>query len=173
MLATLKNRVNWPTLLSLTLLVLLPLIFLWRVVFLGHILLSLDLLFSYEPWRSEIPGAAAVPLWNERMADSVRTFFPLAQFISDSWRQGVPPFWYPYASNGWPLLGASFFQAFYPINLIFWLLMPVPQAFGWSAIFHLIAGSLGMYFFCRELKMGNFGRIVATVAYIYSSSTTH
>lgn len=152
-------------------LIILPLIFLWRVVFQGHILLSLDLLLSYEPWRSEIPGAIAFRLWNERMADAVRSFFPIAKFIHESWQHGEIPYWYPYAGNGLPLLGAGTYQVFYPINLIFEMLMPVHVAFGWSAVFHLIVGSLLAYLFMRELGVGQFGRLVGALAFVYNSST--
>lgn len=158
------------TIISVVVLLILPLIFLWRVVFLGHILLSFDLLLSYEPWRSEIPGAIAVPLWNERMADSVRSFFPIAKFIIESWQQGQIPYWYPYTANGWPLLSTGFYQVFYPINLLFGLLMPVQVAFGWSAVFHLMVGSLLTYLFMQELGVGRFGRMVGAIVFIYNSS---
>ncbi|MBI1879240.1 MAG: YfhO family protein [Chloroflexi bacterium] len=157
-------------LLSLVLLGLLPLLFLWRVAFLGHVLISLDMLLTYEPWRSEVPGATATPLWNELAADTVRNYYPVALYITETWRKGEIPFWYPYAANNLPLLGAGFFQAFYPINVILWLIMPVHIAFGWSAILHLFLGSLFTFFFVRELGAGHFGRLLAAIAFTYCGS---
>lgn len=159
-----------PTLLSLALLALLPLLFLWRVALAGDVLISLDMLMSYEPWHSELPGAIAVPLWNELAADTVRNYYPAALHITESWRRGVLPAWYPYAGNGLPLLGAGFFQALYPLNVLLWLAVPVHRAFGWSAILHLFLGSLFTYLFVRELGAGNFGRLVAAIAFTYCGS---
>ncbi len=158
------------SLLSLFILGLLPLIFLWRVVFGGAVLISLDMLFTYEPWRSEIPGAVARPLWNELAADTVRNYYPVALYITETWRQGHIPAWYPYAANSFPLLGAGFFQALYPINVLLWLIMPVHIAFGWSAILHLFAASLFTFLFGRELGAGHFGRLVAAIAFTYCGS---
>jgi hypothetical protein len=159
-----------PTLISLAILAILPLIFLWRVVFLGHVLISLDMLLTYEPWRSELPGARAVPLWNELAADTVRNYYPVALYITESWRQGELPAWYPYAGNSLPLLGAGFFQVLYPINVLLWLSMPVHIAFGWSAILHLFLGSLFTYLFLAELGAGHFGRLLSAIAFTYCGS---
>ncbi|MBN1994164.1 MAG: YfhO family protein [Anaerolineae bacterium] len=155
---------------SMALLAGLPLLFLWRVVFQGDILLSLDMLLTYEPWRSEIPGSIAFPLWNELMADPVRKFYPVALYIRESWQNGQIPFWYPYAGNGMPILSAGYFQVLYPLNNLLWQIMPVYHAFGWSTILHLFLGSLFTVMFMQELGVKNFGRMVAAVSFTYSSS---
>lgn len=164
------RKINLYAIFSLTLLILLPLLFLWRVAFLGDVLLSLDLLLTYEPWRSELPGSTAFPLWNELMADPLRAFYPVALYIQQSWQNGEIPFWYPYAGNNLPILATGYFQVLYPINNILWQFLPVFKAFGWSAILHLFMGSTFTFLFVRELGVTHFGRLVAAISFTYSSS---
>jgi hypothetical protein len=87
---------------SLLLLLGLVLLFFWRVPVLGHVLLPLDNLYTYEPWRSEVPGANAIPLWKPATTDGVRVYYPLAKIIKESWRRGEIPFWNPYALTDRP-----------------------------------------------------------------------
>jgi hypothetical protein len=166
----LKLEGKWLELISIFLLLLLVLIFLWRVAFRGDILLSLDMLLTYEPWRSEIPGSIAFPLWNERMADPVRSHYPIALYIRESWRNAEIPFWYPYAGIGLPIQSSAASQVLYPLNNILWQIMPVFHAFGWSTILHLFMGSIFTFLFLRELGIKYFGRLVAAISFTYSSS---
>ena len=161
---------NWRTSMSLGVLVLLPLVFLWRVTFGGDILLSTDMLLLYEPWRSELPGAKAFPIWNEKTADPLRDIYSVALYIKETWRQGQIPFWYPYAGLGLPILARAMNQVLYPINNILWQLMAVPESFGWSAVLHLFLASCFTFFYVRELQVGHFGSLIAAIAFTYSST---
>ena len=163
-------KTNRSSRLAVALLAILPLLFLWRVAFKGDILLSLDMLLTYEPWRSEIPGSIAYPLWNELMADPLRLFYPIALYIRESWRSGQIPFWYPYGGNGLPILSMGYFQVLYPVNNILWQIIPIQQAFGWSVILHLFLGSLFTFLFAKEVGARPFGGVVAAIAFTYSSS---
>ena len=165
-------KINWQLVASLGLLVLLPLLFLWRVTFNGDVLLSADMLLTYEPWRSESPGGGAVPIWNERTADPLLDSYALAEFIKTSWRQGRLPLWYPHVGLGLPILGRSIGQAFYPINNILWQSMDGADAFGWSTILHLILAGFFTFFYVRELKVGYAGSLMAAIAFSYSSHLT-
>ncbi len=160
---------NRRTLLSLSLLALLALAFLWRVTFNGDILLPADMLLLYEPWRSELPGATAVPIWNEKTADSLRDIYSVALYIKETWRHGEIPFWYPYAGLGLPIVARLMNQVLYPVNNILWQLMEVPESFGWSAILHLFLAGVFSFFYLRELRVGYFGSLVAAITFSYSS----
>ncbi|MBN1994166.1 MAG: YfhO family protein [Anaerolineae bacterium] len=164
-----KLQGKWLTAASLLLLALLSFLFLWRVAFKGDILLSADMLLLYEPWRSELPGAKAVPIWNEKTADPLFDSYGLAVFIKESWRQGQVPLWYPYVGLGLPIVGRAIGQALYPVNNILWQIMDVPTAFGWSAILHLFLAGCFTHFYMRELQVGHFGSLVAAVSFSYSS----
>jgi hypothetical protein len=161
---------NWRTWLSLVLLALLPLVLLWRVVFHGDILLSTDMLLAYEPWHSELPGAPAVPIWNEKTADPLRDIYSVALYIKETWQQGQIPFWYPYAGLNLPILARLMNQVLYPINNILWQVTDVAQSFGWSAILHLFLAGCFTFFYLRELQVGHFGSLVAAIAFTYSST---
>jgi hypothetical protein len=160
---------NWRTSLSLGLLGLLTILYLWRVVFKGDILLSVDMLLAYEPWRSEIPGAPASPLWNEKSADLLRIMYPVNLYIKEAWQRGEIPFWYPSAGIGMPILAEGIHQALYPINLLGWQLFGLPEGLGWLAVFHLLLGGTFTFLFLRQLKIGYFGSLVAAITFSYSS----
>jgi len=164
-----RLKKNQYTLLSIGLLALLSVLFLWRVAFRGDILLGLDMLLTYEPWHSEIPGAPAFRLWNEKMGDTVR-LYPIIQHVQESWRSGEFPFWYPYSGIGLPVFSESRFQVLYPVNRFLWFIMPLYHGVGWSAILHLFLGSLFTFLFLGELGVTYFGRLVAGISFTYSSS---
>jgi hypothetical protein len=154
---------------AVTLLILLPLLMLWRVVLNGDILLTVDMLLAYEPWHSEIPGAPAFPLWNEKSADLLRIMYPINLFIKAAWQRGEIPFWYPLAGVGIPVLAEGIHQALYPLNLIGWQLLGLPEGLGWLAIFHLFLGEIFTFLFLRQLGVGYFGSLVAAITFSFSS----
>jgi len=154
---------------SVAVLFVLAVLMLWRVVFKGNIYLAFDMLLTYEPWRSEIPGALAWPLWNEKSADLLRVMYPVNLFIKESWARGEVPFWYPYAGLGLPALAQGLHQALYPVNIIGWWLLGLPEAIGWLTLLHLFLAGLFTYLFSRQLQIGNFGSLVAAITFSYSS----
>lgn len=168
--APLRSSGWWVNSLFIGGLLLLSLLFFWRVPVLGYVLLPLDNLYTYEPWRSEVYGANAIPLWNPATTDGVRAYYPLAKIITESWRQGEIPFWNPYALTGMPVLAAGTYQALYPIANLLRLTMPVAQAISWSIILHFFLGSLFTFLFVRELGSGPFGAMVAAVAFVFNST---
>ena len=166
-----KSRVaSWfQDMLSLILLLSLSLLFFWRVPLLGYVLLPLDNLYTYEPWRSEIHGANAIPLWNPATSDGVRSVYPLAKITTESWQRGEIPFWNPYALTGMPILAAGTYQALYPIANLFRLNMPVAQAISWSLILHFFLGSAFTFMFLRELGAKQLGALVGAIAFAFNS----
>jgi hypothetical protein len=161
--------VSWvQDMLSLILLLALSLLFFWRVPLLGHVLLPLDNLYTYEPWRSEIHGASAIPLWNPATSDGVRSVYPLAKITTESWQRGEIPFWNPYALTGMPILAAGAYQALYPIAYLFRLNMPVAQAISWSLILHFFLGSAFTFMFLRELGAKQLGALVGAIAFVFN-----
>jgi hypothetical protein len=154
--------------LSLVFLLALSLLFFWRVPLLGYVLLPLDNLYTYEPWRSEIHGANAIPLWNPATSDGVRSVYPLAKITTESWQRGEIPFWNPYALTGMPILAAGTYQALYPIANLFRLSMAVEQAISWSLIFHFFLGSAFTFMFLRELGARQLGALVGAIAFVFN-----
>lgn len=157
-------------LLSLTALLLLTLLFFWRVPVQGRILLPLDVLHTYEPWRSEIPGALGIHLWNPWLSDGVRQFYPVLTVIQAAWQQGHIPFWNPHAAAGMPILAAGLHQALYPITILLLMLLPAAYVISWSTILHTFLGGLFCFILLREFGTGHFGALFGAVAFMFGGS---
>lgn len=154
-------------LISILVLFLLTLLFFWRVPVEGKVLLSLDMLYTYEPWRSETPGALGIPLWNPRLTDEVRQNYPLLSFVRASWQQGQVPFWNPYNLSGMPVLAAGFHHALYPPILFLLFILPVAQAMSWGIIIHAFLGELFCFWLIRELGSGRIGALVGAISFMF------
>lgn len=154
---------------SVATLLLLTLVFFWRVPVQGRILLPLDTLFTYEPWRSEISGALGVRVWNPWLSDGVRFYYPLLNFVQSLWQQGQIPFWNPYAVAGMPVLANGNNQVFYPITLLLLLAMPAAQALSWSTIWHAFLGSLFCFLFIRTLGAGYLGALIGAISFVFGA----
>ena len=74
--------------LSIQFLLLLTLLFFWRVPVQGKVLLPLDVLHTYEPWRSEVPGAFGIQIWSPWLTDAIRQYYPLQSQVQSAWQQG-------------------------------------------------------------------------------------
>ena len=154
---------------SVATLLVLTLVFFWRVPVQGRILLPLDTLFTYEPWRSEISGALGVRVWNPWLSDGVRFYYPLLNFVQSLWQQGQIPFWNPYAVAGMPVLASGNNQVFYPITLLLLLAMPAAQALSWSTIWHAFLGSLFCFLFIRTLGAGYLGALIGAISFVFGA----
>ncbi len=152
---------------SIVVLLLLTLLFFWRVPVQGKILLPLDVLHTYEPWRSEIPGALGIPLWNSRLTDGVRQNYPLLHFVLASWQQGQVPLWNPHNLSGMPILAGGFHHALYPLTLFLLFIMPVAQAISWGIIIHAFLGGLFCFWLIRELGSGYLGALLGAISFIF------
>lgn len=168
-----KNRLNFSPIqqnfVSISILLLLALLFFWRVPLQGRVLLPLDVLYTYEPWRSEVPGALGVRIRNPWLSDAIRFYYPLLSFVQSSWQRGEIPFWSPYTLTGTPVLAAGINQVLYPITLLLLLLLPVAQAMSWSTIIHTFLGSLFCFLFIREMGAGHFGGLIGAISFMFGA----
>lgn len=145
--------------LPILLLILLPCLLLWRVAFLGDVLLPADLLSDVAPWRN--PSATLHVPWVPLQWDGIAEFYPWRHFAATTLRHGFLPLWNPHQFCGTPFVANSQSAVFYPLNLLF-ALMPTARAFGVSAILHLILSGLFMYGFLRSRAIG-YGRSAAAL----------
>jgi hypothetical protein len=118
----------------------LPLILFWPLVFGGKVLYWGTTLLQFYPWRKlavNIIRSGHVPLWNH------------------------------YLGNGVPLAANLQSAVFYPLNLIY-LLIPVERAMGYSAVVHVILAGLFIYLYGRTIKLSRFASLVAALSYMFS-----
>jgi len=122
------------------LLVLLPTILYWRILFLGEVVYWGTPLLQFYPWRKlavEIYKSGQIPLWN------------------------------PYVGFGAPLAANLQSAVFYPLNF-FYLFIPVERAMGYSIVLHVALAGLFMYLLGRVLGMSTSACMLAAIAYMFS-----
>ncbi len=152
-----KTAPGWQRFLPLGVLLLLPCLLLWPVVFGGAVFLPADLLHDIAPWRTADPKTL-VP-WNPLHWDGIAEFYPWRLFAAQTLRAGFLPLWNPHQFCGTPFVANSQSAVFYPPNLLF-CVMPVARAFGVSVLLHLWLTGLFQYRFLRSPKIG-LGRAAA------------
>jgi hypothetical protein len=163
----LRFRPHKKDILAVLFLLFITLAFFWRVPIQGKVLLPLDVLHTYEPWRSEVPGALGMQLWNPWRSDEVRLFFPFLTVVQQELRQGVIPFWNPHIAAGVPVQASGFYKVLYPPIAVLLLVLPVAYSMSLSIILHTFMGALFTYFFLREIGSGRFGCMIAAIVFAF------
>ncbi len=137
MQSTISNLKSKIRNLSWLILVVTPLVLFWRIVFAGRVLF----------W--------GVPLLQ---------FYPWQQFASEMWRSGNVPLWNPFVGNGASLAANLQSAVFYPLNVLY-LLLPVEQAMGYTAVLHAILAGLAMYAWGRAFGLRTLPALVGALAF--------
>ena len=153
--------------LALVVLSVLVVIFMWRVVIGGKVMMPLDMVYTVEPWKSESfsPFSEAQP-WNWLITDAVWQFYPMGVQVEALRHQGLP-LWDPNVLCGMP--GIARGELFsHPLFNLLSLLMTVGRALSWAAVFGLLIGAVSMFLFLRELGAGRFGAMIGSVAFTFN-----
>ncbi|MGQ9501102.1 MAG: YfhO family protein [Anaerolineae bacterium] len=119
------------------LLILLPLLVFWRLVFAGEVLYWGVPLTQFYPWHTLINQALAA---------------------------GHLPLWSDLLGNGAPLLANHQTAFFYPPNLLMRLL-PVERALGYTVVLHIIGAGLAAWVWGRTLCLDHLGCSVLALSY--------
>ena len=56
--------------------------------------------------------------------------------------------------------------AFYPVNLILYLLLPFKWAYSYMNCVHFLIAGWGMYFYLRRVKLNSLSAFVASFVYL-------
>ena len=139
-------RAVWKRVLPYAILLLLPMLLLWRVVFLGEAFVPASLLKDIYPWGD--PNKPLYP-WNPIMWDGIAQFYPWRLFASSIVHAGFLPLWNPHEFCGTPFAANSQSAIYYPLNAIF-VILPVKAAFGASVILHLFLTGSFLYLLLRR-----------------------
>jgi len=124
----------------ISVIIILPLILFWPLIFGGKVLYWGTPLLQFYPWR---------------------------KLAVDMIQSGHVPLWNHYLGNGTPLAANLQSAVFYPLNLIY-LVAPVERAMGYSAVLHVILAGLFMYLYGRTIKLSRFASLVAALSYMFS-----
>lgn len=143
-------------------LVLLPLVPLWRTVAFGETIGPFDQIRQMNPWNVPAHGGA----WDVLQADGVLQFYVWRDLVLDSWRRLEPPFWNPLQLCGAPLLANSQSGGFYPLHVLLGALQcPTPLAVVLLAWFHLAWAGLGARFLALRLGANGWGAALSGSAF--------
>ena len=141
---TFLRRNLWP----IGVLVLLPILMLLPALLPGKALLPAAMLGNMIPWKSLAVFPQPTP-WNPLQFDGIAQFYPWRLFAAETLRSGYLPLWNPFQFCGTPFLANDQSAVLYPPNLLF-VVMPVAQAFGASAVLHLALTGIFMYALLRR-----------------------
>jgi hypothetical protein len=157
--AWLKRHWHWLFLL------LIPVLPLWRAVFLGEAIGPFDQIRQFAPWNGPPPKDA----WDVLQADGVLQFYVWRDLVFESWRNFQVPFWNPYQLMGTPLLANSQSGALYPPHILMGVLqVPTALAITLLAWFHLFWAGLGVSKLVRALGGSEIGGVVAGASFALS-----
>ncbi|GAB4536867.1 MAG: hypothetical protein Kow0063_22840 [Anaerolineae bacterium] len=131
------GRDRWQRLWPAAVLVVLPLLVYWPLVFGGRVLY----------W--------GVPLYQ---------FYPWHRLVVEAFRSGHLPLWTDLLGNGAPLLANHQSAVFYPFNLIYFL-APVEQAMGYSVVVHLMLAGLFAFAWGRAIGLSRFAATIVGLSF--------
>lgn len=142
-----------------------PLLPLWRCLFMGEAIGPFDQIHQLAPWHGPKPTAP----WDVLQADGVLQFYVWRDLVFDAWGKGQLPFWNPYVLAGTPLMGNSQSAALYPPHVLLGMLH-VPTAFAmfllaWA---HLAWAGLGVHRLVLRLGGKPLGGAVAGLTFALS-----
>ena len=102
-------------------------------------------------------------------SDGINASLYFRQFLVDSIKDyGYIPQWSPLIFGGMPFVEAFHSDIFYPLTMIFKLIMPIPQAFGWSMLFHVFLSGLFMYWCARAFGLSKLASSFAGIFYMFA-----
>ena len=131
----------------------------------GKVLLPADVLFAFEPWRSQAAAFGVTLPHNDLIADAVLQNYGWKTLIKESLLHGELPLWNPSILGGVPLLAAGQPGALYPPGLLFFLLLPTAYAYAWFSAAHCFIGGVGMYLYLRRLETGAWGALLGALTF--------
>ncbi|MBP7961098.1 MAG: polysaccharide biosynthesis C-terminal domain-containing protein [Caldilineaceae bacterium] len=153
--------------LSLAVLIVLPLLWFGPVLFPGwggSTLLPFDNLYSFEPFRSMLPGL--VP-HNNLLSDLVLENFEWKLHIQRAFAAGQIPLWNPDIFTGIPFFAAGQASVAYPLSLLFYI-FPIEAAYGWFTALQLAIAGINMYIFGRVLRLRPVAALFVGLVFMFS-----
>ena len=126
-------------------------------------------------WWAAVPVLAPLVVFAQGLAgrivlapgDGLQYYLPLHVLAGRAWRDGQLPSWNPWSFSGSPLLATGQAAVFYPLNLLFAVLGPVP-ANNLTVVLHYVVAGLGGWFLAKRLTGDPAAAAVAGLAYALS-----
>ncbi len=104
------------------------------------------------------------------VADHAEQHFPWANYLSQSLKQGVLPFWTDLIQSGFPISAEGQIGSFYLPNLLFYSILPIRQGYAWNIVFHILLSAFFMMRYLDTLKIAKVGVLFGTLVYLFGST---
>jgi len=144
--------------------------FFYPFVFFGKIPIPADTIVGmFHPWRDIVWNnfKSGVPFKNYLITDPVRQQYVWRKLAVDEFKKGQLPLWNPYSFSGTPLLANFQTAAFYPLNLLFFIL-PFDLSWGVLIMLQTIFGGIFIYLYLRQIKVSKYGSLLGASVFSFS-----
>jgi len=165
---------NWINLLrdKIYLLIFLGLVilFFYPFIFKGEIPIPADTIVGmYHPWRDVVWNhySTGVPFKNFLITDPVRQQYVWRELAIEQLRKGKLPLWNPYSFSGTLLLANFQTGAFYPLNILFFIL-PFNFAWGFLVLLQPLLAGMFLYLYLRSINVGKWGSFLGAITFSFS-----
>lgn len=128
------------------------------------VLVQLDVLYRFEPWRSLRPDH--VPA-NELLLDQSIVMLPWNDFAAEELRKGELPLWSPYGYAGLPLVGACQPAIYWPLHWLHYA-FPSLNTYAWTGSLELLLTGMFGFLFLRRLALANLAAALGGLAFMLS-----
>lgn len=144
----------------------------WNSDLFALIIIGLSVVFFFH---EQIFGIAS--FWSNYWADWTEVTAPLFKYNIEALQNGHMPFWNPYAYGGTIHLAEPTSIFFCPLTFILsYLLSPednILEILSWIIIVFFYILAINTYFFAKYFKVSFWARIMAAVAFTFSSSSVY
>jgi hypothetical protein len=130
----------------------------------GYTLLPLQWVSRLLPWSEYIDE----PLQNATLGDPFFAFYPRRQFFTEAIRAGEMPFWNPYMLGGYPAVGDTNAQTFYPFNWLAAFFLSPARSFVVLAWFHLTLTGVLMFGMLRSHRLHHASSFLGAISWMLS-----
>ncbi len=146
------------------------LIFFYPFIVLGKFPIPADTIVGmYHPFRDTVwdGKTTGVPFKNFLITDPVRQQYVWRKIAIEEFKNGKLPLWNPYSFSGTPLLANFQTAAFYPLNILFFIL-PFDLAWGVLIVFQPLLAGLFLYGYLRFLNVSKIGSFFGALVFSFS-----
>lgn len=144
-------------------------IFFWQFLLKGLIPVPADTIVGlYHPFRDfyakDYPRG--IPFKNFLITDPVRQQYPWKNLSIELEKKGQLPLWNPYSFAGSPLLANFQSGAFYPINIVFFVL-PFSVAWGFFILLQPLLALIFLFLYLDNLKLDKRASILGALSFAF------
>jgi O-antigen/teichoic acid export membrane protein len=147
-----------------TLLLLLPLLLFAPVALGSKMLLPVDSLFLFEPYRAAAADLGVDYPHNHLIADLILENYAWKRFLVEAIHNRELPLWDPYTFAGHPFLANGQHSALYPLSVVFYV-FPLWRAYGIFAWLQLGLAGIFACLFARVLGIRRLGGVIAGITF--------